>query len=162
MSLGPKRQWSDAREKVERERVCRHCGSDWTRYPGRRLEAAHTAGRSHDRPKPCPVCNGEGVLSLEMQDLGIFSPGQECDGCAGHGTLNPAVLYVHPDDIVPLCGPATDSATCHGRQHVFALDLLPLLSLAEQLRAVENLAGIENARVHLAPSQYPTKAVRRA
>lgn len=150
-----KRNWEDARAKVDRERVCRACG--WPNVPGRavRLEAAHVAGREHDKPKPCPVCWGEGVLTVEFKEWEV---GGSCHACAGHGSLTPNVLWVNPDDVVPLCGPATDTRTCHGLQHAHRLDLLELLSLPEQLRAVECFGSLENARVHLAPSLYPAKS----
>lgn len=41
----PKRDWSDARAKVDAEGVCRVCG-----FP-RKLESAHIAGRKFDEPK---------------------------------------------------------------------------------------------------------------
>lgn len=44
--MGPKRNWKDAREKVELEGSCRVC------KVGGRLEAAHLSGRIHDQPKP--------------------------------------------------------------------------------------------------------------
>jgi hypothetical protein len=40
----PKRDWSDARAKVEEEGCCRVCGS------GTNVEAAHITGRKHDEP----------------------------------------------------------------------------------------------------------------
>lgn len=47
--MNPRRDWSDARQKIEKEAVCRRClrpeGS------GRKLEAAHIIGRRHDEPR---------------------------------------------------------------------------------------------------------------
>ena len=43
--MGPKRDWGDARAKVEGEGQCRVCGSS------RSVEAAHILGRKHDEPK---------------------------------------------------------------------------------------------------------------
>jgi hypothetical protein len=150
----PERDWSDARWKVERQGVCRNCGHDWERFPGRRLEAAHTAAREYDRPKPCPVCRGAGELPEAFRDLfGVREP--HCPYCAGKGAETPDVLWVDPDDIVPLCGPNADPTTCHGKDHRNQLDLLALLTLPEQLRVVAHLGSIENARVRLAPTQYP-------
>lgn len=40
-----KRDWADARAKVEEEGECRVCGSS------EHLEAAHIMGRKHDEPK---------------------------------------------------------------------------------------------------------------
>lgn len=42
----PKRDWSDARAKVDEEGCCRIC-----KRSGRPLEAAHVLGREHDEPK---------------------------------------------------------------------------------------------------------------
>lgn len=39
------------------------------------------------------------------------------------------VVYVEPDDVVPLCAP------CHGLYDARKLDVLPFLSYAEQARA---------------------------
>lgn len=42
----PKRDWSDARAKVEAEEVCRVCGSN------EQVQAAHIIERACDQPKP--------------------------------------------------------------------------------------------------------------
>jgi hypothetical protein len=151
----PKRDWSDALLKKEKEAVCRNCGSDFARHPGRRLECAHTVGREYDQPKPCALCNGEGIL--ENRDVALFV-GRDlyapCPLCDGEGTLTPGVLWVNPDDTVPLCGPATDSATCHGRQERHELDIQTLLTPAEQLRVVLHEGTIELARRRVAPTAY--------
>lgn len=44
-SVGPKRDWKDARAKVEAEGQCRVCGRSCC------LEAAHLTGREHDPKK---------------------------------------------------------------------------------------------------------------
>lgn len=41
----PRRDWRDARAKVDAEGRCRHC------LISRGLEAAHVVGRRHDKPK---------------------------------------------------------------------------------------------------------------
>lgn len=51
-------------------------------------------------------------------------------------------MYVPPDAVVPLCGPATTSSTCHGKLHAGTLDLLAYLTIEEQLNAVEASDGI--------------------
>jgi hypothetical protein len=63
-------------------------------------------------------------------------------------------LWVNPLDIVPLCGPATDSKSCHHRFDAGELDLLDHLDPARQLRCVEVLGTIEAARVRLSPGDY--------
>lgn len=84
-----KRDWTQARRKVDLEVCCRVCGSV------QRVEACHVVGRKHDK-----------------------------DG------------FVNPDSIVPLCGPATTSSTCHGRYDSGWLDLAPFLTAEEGAQAV--------------------------
>lgn len=57
-------------------------------------------------------------------------------------------LYVKPESVVPMC------AHCHRHYDAGQLDLLPYLHLSEQVQAVIDLLGIENARVRLSPSLY--------
>lgn len=55
---------------------------------------------------------------------------------------------VLPERIIPLC-------TRHHRLYdAHELDILPALTLEEQLQAVSDAGGLENARVRTAPSQY--------
>lgn len=63
-------------------------------------------------------------------------------------------LYVDPRDIVILCGPSTDSRSCHNRFDSGQIDLQEHLTTEEQARCVEVLGSIENARMRLAPSDY--------
>ena len=95
-----------------------------------------------DRLTPCRVCGIQG-----RTERAHVAP-RKHDARAGKGRK------VNPDSIVPLCGPSGDSQSCHTRFDRGELDLLPFLSLAEQLRAVEDLGGIELARKRLAPSDY--------
>jgi len=53
-------------------------------------------------------------------------------------------VYVHPDSIIPLCGPFTHG-NCHMRYDRGEVDLLPFLRLHEQVRAVEDADGIISA-----------------
>ena len=93
----PRRDWREARAKVEAEVRCRVCKGSPPH-----IEAAHVIGREHDEP-----------LSAETK-----------------------VLWVDPERIVPLCG------ICHGHYDAHALDLLPYLTLDEQLQAVRDAGGI--------------------
>lgn len=63
------------------------------------------------------------------------------------------IAYVDPASIVPLCGPATDSRTCHGRYDSGRLDLTPFLTLDEQVQAVRDANGIEAARRRIMGSE---------
>jgi hypothetical protein len=92
---------------------------------GRRVELAHVVGREHDYTAPVRM-DGE------------WWPG-----------------VVAPDRVVLLCGPATDTTTCHGQQHGRVLDLLPYLTLEEQVQAVADAGGISQAYDRLVPSEGP-------
>jgi hypothetical protein len=110
----PKRDWKDARAKVEQEGCCRVC-----KRSGPKLEAAHTIGCEHDEPK---------------------TPGSKA-------------LYVHPDRIVPLCGPFPDG--CHGdydERH--SLNLVHYMTIDEQVQAVRDAGGIAQAWPRLAPVDH--------
>lgn len=96
-----RRDWSSARQKIEREGRCRVCGS------GEFLQAGHTISRAKQDVK---------------------------DG---------AQLIVKADAVVPLC------AVCHRKYDARQLDLLPYVTLWEQLCAVEAAGGIELARKRL-------------
>lgn len=94
-----RRDWTDAKRKVEAEGVCRNCHS------GSTLEPAHLIHRG-------------------------MGGGMEAE------------------NIIPLC------RTCHKAFDSHMLDILSLLTLEEQLAAVRNAGGIENARIRLVPSLY--------
>lgn len=66
----------------------------------------------------CRVCRKAGRLEA------AHVVGRRYDAEREDGTI-----FVHPDDVVPLCG------ACHAAYDARSLDLLPYLSLAEQARA---------------------------
>jgi hypothetical protein len=49
---------------------------------------------------------------------------------------------VNPDSIIPLCGPSTDTASCHCRYDQHRLDVCGLLSLDESVQAVRDAGGL--------------------
>lgn len=122
-----RRDWRDARDKVQREGRCRNCGAT------DRIEAAHVSGRRHDRATPLHDL-ASGLLRADSP-LPFLIPRE-----------SGKALYVDPVDVIPLCGPATDSRTCHGQYDTGRLDVLPLLTVPEQVAAVIRLGGIEAAR----------------
>lgn len=145
-----KRDWYAARQKVSEENACRGCGRDTRalRAIGRTLEAAHLAGREFDRRIALRA------LAAETQDLSTAPTYPK-------GTTLP----VDPDRIAPLCGPATQSGTCH-----YALDLgtpeerakLRLeskLSAIEQAQLVADLGSIALAWRRLTGSHIDSEAV---
>lgn len=112
-----KRDWTEAREKVDTEGCCRVCGPRVVMSKdATRVEAAHVIGRARDT-------------------------GGKVDAMS----------------VVPLCGPATSSSTCHGRYDAHRLDLLPYLTPAEQARAVADAGGIESARRRIS-GRHPAAA----
>ncbi len=127
-----KRNWEAAHEKLLAEGRCRACRRPKTSV---KLEAAHIIGREADRLSP---------LSM------FFRPHSD--------RLWAEPYLVVPARIIPLCGPATDTTTCHGKQHAGRLDLIPLLTLPEILQAVHDASrlyggnGFENARLRLVPT----------
>lgn len=57
--------------------------------------------------------------------------------------------YVDPDRIFPACGPSPGG--CHGEAERKEINVLSVLSLSEQVKAVEDAGGIEAARLRLEP-----------
>ena len=95
-----------------------------------RVEAAHIIGREHDGKEP--LC-----ASAWEVHYGIWSPG-----------------LVVSERILPLC------RECHqgpNGVHAKRLDLLPLLTLDEQLQAVADAGGIGRAYDLLMPSASPKR-----
>lgn len=100
-----------------------------------RVEAAHITGRTHDREDG-------------LEYLALTAGGK---------------LLINPDRIVPLCGPATDLNTCHGKYDAHRLDLLPHLHLEEVLQAVADSAsgrsnGFETARQRMVGNEMASAA----
>lgn len=128
-----KRDWSAALEKKAAEGYrCRVCRRRSDRQRGIRIEMAHIIGREADRLPP---------LRIELPRIQVW----------------PEPYLVIPNRVVPLCGPSTSTATCHGLQHAGRLDLIPHLTLPEVLQAIADASklyggnGLENARKRLIP-----------
>lgn len=122
----PKRDWTDARAKVEEEACCRICKR--SEASDRPLEAAHVLGREHDEPKL-------GADGWPLKEL-----------------------YVDPERIFPACGPSPSG--CHGEAERNEINVLSVLSLSEQIKAVEDAGGIEAARIRLAPVDHRDEVER--
>ena len=63
-----------------------------------------------------------------------------------------ALRVVHQDSVIPLC------STCHYEYDAHERDVLPLLTLDEQVQAVRDAGGLELARVRTAPLAYKVAA----
>lgn len=149
--MSVKRNWTAAREKVDTEGQCRVCRRTRRQLAerGLSLEAAHILSREADRLAPLSM---SWTLGPDRLARGLAFRNHE----PAH--IWPEPFLVMPTRIVPLCGPATTSDTCHGKDHAGRLDLIPHLTLPEVLQAVHDASrlyggnGLENARVRLMPS----------
>lgn len=136
------RDWADARRKVEREGTCRICGAPAT-------DAAHVIGRECDRPKAPDVEARLAQLETLLADGEIH---QAVEVAQAPPETNAELLYVAPDAVWPAC------RTCHdsfdGRPGTSRIDILHVLTLDEQARAVLDAGGVELMRMRTAPSLY--------
>lgn len=98
-----------------------------------------------DRDDPCRWCGETGRTER------AHIAGRRFDRKLENG-----VRKVNPDSVLALC------REHHRAYDHHELDLLPVLTLAEQVQAVIDLGGIEAARIRLAPSEYPKIPNRRA
>ena len=99
-----------------------------------------------DADTPCRCCGSRGRTTR------AHLAGRRYDEKVGKGRWK-----VHPDDVIPLCGPVGDSRSCHEQFDRGQIDILGCLTVPEQVRVVEHLLGIEAARIRLAPLSYPSK-----
>ena len=96
-----------------------------------------SARRKIEQEGACRVCGTS--RGLEVAHV----IGRRCDPVMT-GPKGGEYRYVHPDTVVPLCGGSVLN-DCHGKYDARELDLLPYLHLHEQVRAVEDAAGILSA-----------------
>lgn len=88
--MGPRRDWKDARAKVEAEGVCRNCGSP-------NVETAHVTGRAYDKPKTpgskTLYVHPDSVIAL----CGRF--GNDCHGAFDRHELDVLSLLDSPEQL---------------------------------------------------------------
>lgn len=102
--------WNLALKKVREEGKCRNCGLSRKKV---KLDAAHTINRKEQ--------------DEERREI------VEEGGFVGYGAK--MIRWVNPDSIIPLCS-GIDSNDCHREYDAHRLDILPLLTNAEQANAV--------------------------
>lgn len=88
--------------------------------------------------EPCRLCEDTRIEAAHVV-------GREHDQPKHEGTKT---LWVNPDAVIPLCRAHHDLYDGH------QVDVLPVLTLEEQLRAVEDAGGIELARRRTCPTAY--------
>lgn len=123
----PPRFWAHAIEKRDAEGGCRN---PYCPGHGYTVEFAHLSGREYDPIVDCPICHTAGTI--DDVDSGADIPCPACKGCG-------QVQYVRPESGMPLCGPVTDTGTCHNLQESGELDVLPFLRPEEGLCVVGDL-----------------------
>lgn len=96
---------------------------------------------------PCRICGTTERIEL------AHVIGREFEEPIAPGS---STYRVKAQRVIPLCGPATDPTTCHGKQHRHQLDLVGHLHRDEEVQAVADV-GLEAARVRLLPSAYRNK-----
>lgn len=126
MSLPPiKRLW----HRCPPKRACQNCGGVLGQV--KELNWAHIIGRAHD-----PI-----IFTGDWQDPN--------DPFAG--SMFVRLAEVHEDDIVVLCGPATETGTCHQLYDAHRLDIWDLLTDAQKERAKKNAGTLGLAMRRCAP-----------
>lgn len=96
-----------------------------------RVELAHVIGREHDKEAP---------IFWDEEADGPWSP-----------------YRVAPARVILLCGPATDTTTCHGKQHAGRLDVGRLLDREEAAQAAYDAGTLYSAAVALYPDLNPRR-----
>lgn len=132
MSLPPlKRDWTAA--EVKRADHCRVCGRGRWDAP---IELAHVVGRR---------CDLDQVSVCEFED-------------DRHGEMHTVrVARVLPDRVIPLCGPALDSGSCHHLFDSHRLDVWEYLTKPERFQAIEDAGGLGLALRRCAPGSWVSR-----
>lgn len=133
-AAGPKRQSAPKRTQPKRE---------WT-----------FARRKVEEEGACRICGDTRDLHA-AHILGREHDKKRLNGDREFGPL----WFVEPVRVVPLGGEF--GCGCHGRYDRHEVDLLPVLTLDEQLQAVKDAGGLEHARLRTAPTAYETEALAR-
>lgn len=102
----PKRDWTEARAKVDTEGACRICGT------GQNLEAAHLAGRRFDRPRQgrsilyvdpvsvIPLCRRDHQLfdAHQLDVLGVVTTEEQARAVMDLGSIETARIRLAPSE----------------------------------------------------------------
>lgn len=95
------------------------------------------ARKKVDSEGKCRYCRSM-VRNLEAAHL----IGREADEKPETGKT----IKVNPDSIVPLCGPFGDSNSCHTLYDHHSLDILPYLTLQEEMQAVKDASRLSGSK----------------
>lgn len=112
-----------------------------------------------DEENACRVCgrNRRQLAAAGLRLEAAHTAGRE------HDEVVDGAIWVNPADIVPLCGPATSSGTCHGKDHGHEIDLGAYLTKLEQARVVFHLGfGLAEKRLYRKTIAEQKRAERRA
>lgn len=118
----PRRNWKDAESQ---RGPCLVCGRT------DRVELAHLTERANDK---------------------FYALDEPFHVHAARVNAERSTLRVSPLRVVPLCGPATDPTTCHGKYDGHRLDITSFLPDEKAAQAVLDV-GFETARIRLTGSR---------
>lgn len=125
------RDWSAA--EVKRADWCRVCQRPRWEVP---IELAHVIGRRCDLDQ-VSICEYEDDERGEVYSI--------------------RVAVVLPDRVIPLCGPATDSGSCHQLLDAHQLDVWDHLSKGERFQAIEDAGSLGLALRRCAPLTWDSR-----
>ena len=123
--MTPRRDWSDARQKVQDEGRCRLCSA-----VGVKLDAAHVLGRRFDRPR---------VAGSSTKVLYVHPD---------------SIVPLCSDQVVEDGQGSRVRVGCHYRYDAGEVSILAVLTPDEQVRAVQDAGGIELARRRVDAPDY--------
>lgn len=95
---------------------------------------------ANEKREACRVCGTHSGVEMAHLSARAYDPPSDKPGFD---------RYVRPESVIPLCGPATDTTTCHGKQHDRELDLIPHTTKEEQASVVLDM-GLQRAYEWLA------------
>lgn len=125
-----RRDWSDARRKIEEEGRCRLCSAT-----GVKLDAAHILGRRYDRPRV--PGSATKVLYVHPDSVIPLCHDQVVEATDRDGRASSRVRK-----------------GCHTRFDSGEVSILAILNPDEQVRAVQDAGGIELARRRIDAPDY--------
>jgi hypothetical protein len=126
-----RRDWSDARRKIEDEGRCRLCS-----VTGVKIDAAHVLARRYDRPRVA----GSSTKVLYVHPDSVLPL---CSDSVVESSTGPDGV---PENRV--------RPGCHTRYDAGEVSILAVLTPDEQLRAVQDAGGIELARRRIDAPDY--------
>lgn len=122
---------------------------NWSEAEGKRTEACRYCERTD---RPIELAHVIGRTADKRSPVRLL----------GRNWSTPSTVWVHPDRVVPLCGPFGDPEACHTKYDHHEISLIGYLTLDEEAQAVHDALGLENARIRISPTSYRNKVALEA